>query len=277
MTPRSWLFVPGNSPHMMEKARNAGADALILDLEDAVAGSEKPAARSAVADFLATRPKVTCHVRVNALDTGLTADDVAAVRSAADGFVLPKCEGPDDLKALASLTGGAPMLAIATETVRAVRALMTDDWTHPALAGLAWGAEDLAADLGASVNRDDAGTYLSPFRMARDAMLFAARAAGVAAVDAVNTDFRNANALAAEARAAEAIGFTAKMAIHPGQVGPINDAFTPSPERVAWAERVVAAMAGSEGGVASVDGRMLDRPHLRQAEAILARASVRPG
>ncbi len=274
MTPRSWLFVPGHSARMMEKARGSGADALILDLEDAVAADAKPEARATVAAFLRDKPALPCFVRVNALDTGMTEADVAAVRERADGFVLPKCEGRADIAALAAMTGDAPILAIATETARGVRALMAEDWSHPALLGLAWGAEDLAADLGASANRDASGRYLSPFRLARDAMLFAARAARVAAVDAVHTDFRDAAGLAAEARAAETLGFAAKLAIHPAQIGPIHKAFTPAPERVAWARRVVSAMTGGQG-VAALDGRMLDRPHLRQAEAILERVGAK--
>ncbi|MGR3321143.1 MAG: HpcH/HpaI aldolase/citrate lyase family protein [Pseudooceanicola sp.] len=270
MTPRSWLFVPGHSARMMDKARDSGADALILDLEDAVAPESKPAAREAVAAFLAVKPAIPCYVRVNALDTGLTEADVAAVHGRADGYVLPKCEGTGDVAALIGRTGMAPVLAIATETARAVRALLAEDWTHPALVGLAWGAEDLAADMGATANRDESGRYLSPFTLARDAMLFAAKAAGIAAVDAVFTDFRDGAGLSAEARAAETLGFAGKLAIHPAQIPPIHDAFTPSPERIAWARRVIAAM-DAQSGVASLDGQMLDRPHLRQAEAILAR------
>lgn len=271
-TPRSWLFVPGSSARMMDKAAGAGADALILDLEDAVAPAKKPEARATVAAFLAAKPATTCFVRVNALSTGLAEADVTALRSLAAGFVLPKCEGPRDLDSLAELTGGAPVLAIATETIRAVRALMSQDWRHPTLCGLAWGAEDLAADLGASANRGSDGAYLSPFILARDAMLFAAKAAGVAAVDAVHTAIRDTDALLAEAKAAEAIGFTAKLAIHPGQIAAIHTAFTPTPERVDWARRVCAALDAAGGGVATLDGVMLDLPHRRQAEAILARA-----
>lgn len=272
MAPRSWLFVPGSSARMMQKALASGADALILDLEDAVAPEAKSSARETVATFLETAPTLPCYVRVNALSTGMTAADVAIALGRVAGFVLPKCEGPRDLDALADLTGGAPVLAIATETVRAVRALMTEDWRHPTLTGLAWGAEDLAADLGATANRAGDGSYLSPFVMARDAMLFAAKAASVSAVDTVFTDIRDADGLLAEARAAETVGFTAKMAIHPAQIAPIHAAFTPSPERIVWARRVVAALDAAEGGVATLDGAMLDRPHLRQAEAILARS-----
>ncbi|MFD2855270.1 HpcH/HpaI aldolase/citrate lyase family protein [Seohaeicola zhoushanensis] len=139
MIPRSWLFVPGSSARMMQKALGSGADALILDLEDAVAPVDKAAARETVAAFLDTAPAIPCYIRVNALSTGMTETDVAAVRGKVTGFVLPKCEGARDLDALAALTGGAPVLAIATETVRAVRALQSEDWSHPTLLGLAWG------------------------------------------------------------------------------------------------------------------------------------------
>lgn len=276
MTPRSWLFVPGSSAKMMRKALASGADALILDLEDAVAPGDKEAARVTVAEFLgAGEGRMPCFVRVNALDTRLTGDDVAAVRDRADGFVLPKCEGPADLARLASLTHEAPILAIATETARAVRSLMAEDWRHPALCGMAWGGEDLAADFGATANRDAAGRYLSPFRLARDAMLIAAKAAGVPAVDAVWTDFRDTDGLLAEALEAETVGFTSKLAIHPAQIAPIHAAFTPTPDRIEWARQVVAAFRNAGGGVASLDGKMIDRPHLTQAEAILARSNLR--
>lgn len=274
MTPRSWLFVPGDSARMMQKADGAGADALILDLEDAVTLSEKPAARDAVGSFLASGPKTPCFVRVNALSTGLTAADVAAVRGRVAGFVLPKCEGRHDLDTLATLTDGAPVMAIATETARAVRALMSLDWSHPTLCGMAWGAEDLAADLGAMTNRGADGAYLSPFILARDAMLFAAKAAEVPAIDAVFTAIQDTGGLLTEARGAEAIGFTGKMAIHPAQIAPIHAAFTPTPERIDWAQRVLAAMQDAQGGVAVLDGAMLDQPHFRQAEAILARTRL---
>lgn len=275
MTPRSWLFVPGSSARMMEKALTSGADALILDLEDAVAPDAKAAARDTVSAFLDGARSVPCYVRVNALSTGLTKQDIAAVRGRVAGYVLPKCEGPRDLDALAGLTYAAPVLAIATETARAVRALMAEDWSHPTLCGLAWGAEDLAADLGATTNRGADGAYLSPCILARDAMLIAAKAAAVPAIDAVHTAIRDTEGLAAEAKAAELIGFTGKLAIHPGQVAPIHVAFTPSAERIDWARRVIAALANAKGGVATLNGAMLDRPHLRQAEAILARAHLR--
>lgn len=277
MIPRSWLFVPGSSARMMQKALGSGADALILDLEDAVAPVDKAAARETVAAFLDTAPAIPCYIRVNALSTGMTETDVAAVRGKVTGFVLPKCEGARDLDALAALTGGAPVLAIATETVRAVRALQSEDWSHPTLLGLAWGAEDLAADLGATANRGADGTYLSPFLFARDAMLYAAKAAGVTAIDAVRTDIHDAEGLLAEARAAEQVGFEGKMAIHPTQIAPIHSAFTPTPDRIDWARRVLAALQTAGGGAAQLDGQMLDNPHRIQAEKILSRGGATAG
>ncbi|CAM4123090.1 HpcH/HpaI aldolase/citrate lyase family protein [Palleronia rufa] len=278
MAYRSWLFVPGDSMAKMEKAAGSEADALILDLEDSVAAGAKPAAREAAAAFLGRPAPMARFVRVNALDTGLAEADVAAVQPAQpDGYVLPKCAGPEDVETLARLidaggTGGQPILPIATETPRAVQALMARDWTHPRLVGLSWGAEDLAAELGALSNKDAKGRFHSPFVLARDAMLMAARAAGVPAIDTVYTDFRDPGGLDAEARAALEVGFAGKLAIHPAQCATINQTFTPSEDSLAWARAVVAAMEAAGGGVAQLHGRMLDQPHLKQARALLARA-----
>lgn len=277
MTYRSWLFVPGDSERKIAKSAGTQADALILDLEDAVAPDAKPAARQTVAAALAEPAGTPRFVRLNALDTGMTEADLAAVHGARpDGYVLPKCEGRDDLEALSRMIeaaggGDQPILAIATETARAVQRLMSTDWSHPRLIGLAWGAEDLSADLGAFSARDAEGRYRGPFRLARDAMLLAAKAAGVAAVDAPFTDFRDEAGLVGESEAALAVGFGAKLAIHPAQAGPINRAFTPTEAQADWARAVIDAMEAAGGGVAQLDGRMLDQPHLKQARAILAR------
>ncbi len=270
--PRSWLFVPGDNARMMEKALTSGADALILDLEDAVKPESKSMARQTVAQFLGRKRSIPCFVRVNALETGQTAEDVTALAHAPDGIVLPKCEGPKDIARLTEMTGDLPVLAIATETVRAVHALLADDWSHPHLLGMAWGGEDLAADLDATANRDASGHYYSPFLFARDAMLFAAKLAGVAAVDAVYTDFLDPAGHLAEARSGAAVGFSGKLAIHPAQIPAIHQAYTPSDVQVAWAQKVIATIAASGSGIAQLDGQMLDRPHLRRATAILKRA-----
>lgn len=276
MSALSWLFVPGNDARKMARAAQSGADALILDLEDAVAPGDKGSARKLVAQALRSPAPVPRWVRINALDTGLAEDDLGAVLPAGPaGIMLPKCEGPDDLdqlEALMRMQGGTlPIVAIATESVRALRRLMRQNWAHPLLHALAWGGEDLAADLGASCNRGPDGRYLGPFALARDMVLLAAHEAGVPALDAVYTDFRDAAGLRAEAGEAAALGFGGKMAIHPEQIGVIQQAFIPDAARVDWAHRVIAAMAS--GGVAQLDGTMLDQPHLRQARRILALAA----
>jgi len=275
---RSYLFVPGDSARKQVKALDSGADALILDLEDSVAPDQKVAARTQTTAFLANGAPMARFVRVNALDTGLTGDDVAACAALRpDGYVLPKCEGPDDIAALADLIvrAGGPadvrILVIATETVRAVRRLMRLDWTHPNLAALTWGAEDLSTDLGALTNRDANGGYLGPFALAREVALFAAKEAGAAAVDTVFTNFADMDGLRAEADAAFIAGFDGKMAIHPAQVPVINAAFAPTDAQVAHARAVVAAM--QDAGVARLGGQMLDQPHLAQARRILALAA----
>jgi citrate lyase subunit beta/citryl-CoA lyase len=278
MSYRSYLFVPADSPSKFAKGEASGADALILDLEDSVAADAKDAARDILAEYLDRPAETARFVRLNALDSGLTELDVAAtIRQRPDGFVLPKCNGPDDIAALALLIdqyGGDDQIAImviATETVRAVRSLMRQDWSHPRLSALTWGGEDLSADMGAYSNRvQEGGGYASPFLMARDLTLFAALEAQVAPVDAVFTRFKDIDGLTREAGAARALGFTGKMAIHPAQVPVINTAFTPSDADVDWANRVIDAFDSPGAGVARLNGEMLDAPHRKRAKAILA-------
>ena len=275
---RSYLFVPGDSARKQAKSRGTGADALILDLEDSVAPEAKDAARATTAAFLAEGAPMARLVRVNALSTGRTADDIAATAPGRpDGYVLPKCEGRDDIAAAAAMIAeagsGAPIMVIATETARAVRGLMSADWAHDALGAMAWGAEDLAADLGALSNRSGDGTFRPPFALARTLALLAAKDAGVAAIDGPFTGIGDTEGLRAEAEAAFAMGFDGKLAIHPAQVAVINAAFTPSEAAVAHARAVTEAMDGS--GVASLNGQMLDQPHLLQAQRILRLADRR--
>lgn len=289
---RSYLFVPGDSEHKLQKAMSAGADALILDLEDSVSLARKEAARAIVARFLAdavaTGARPQFLVRVNALSTGLTDGDLAAVVAAApDGILLPKSSGGADIQHLATLLavheaeGGRPqgatgIHALMTESAVGVFNAGTYASKTDRLRTLSWGAEDLAADIGASSNRDEGGAHTDVFRLARSLTLLGAAAAGVEAVDTVFTDIKALDALEAECIAAVRDGFSGKMAIHPGQVAIINRVFTPSSESVAHARRVVATFeaAGADAGVLSLDGQMIDRPHLRQAERILARAKA---
>lgn len=286
---RSFLFVPADSQRKIDKSREALADALILDLEDAVAPARKEEARGLVRAALARpRGRQQLFVRVNAFDTGLLPLDLAAAMAGRpDGIVLPKCAGGEDVRRLAHMLDGAEavlglpagstrIVAVATETPQAVLSMAGYAGCSPRLWGLMWGGEDLAGALGAGANRE-AGGYRSPFRLARDLCLLGAAAAGVVAIDAVFTDVHDSAGLQHEATQARIDGFGAKAAIHPAQCGPIHAAFTPGAEELAWARAVLAALAAAGDGVALLDGRMLDRPHGVQAQRILARAAAVEG
>jgi citrate lyase subunit beta/citryl-CoA lyase len=273
---RSLLFVPGDRPDRMEKALRAGADALILDLEDAVPPAAKAEARRAVAAFLAANSQARIWVRVNPLDSPENEKDLIAVLPAhPDGIVLPKAEGGGSVAELArrlSERGNvtAQILAIATETPAAMFQLGTYGGAKR-LAGLTWGAEDLPAAIGAFASREEDGGYTPPYELARSLCLFGAAAAGVAPIETVYPAYKDLDGLAAYAARARRDGFTGMMAIHPGQVAVINTAFTPSEAELAHAGAVVAAFeANPEAGALSLDGRMIDRPHLIQAQRILA-------
>ena len=290
---RSWLFIPGDSEKKLGKGDACDADALILDLEDAVTAANKVAARSLVATFLQTRPKparrAQLWVRINPLGTPLAlADLVAVVAAAPDGVVLPKADGPEDvatlshyldaLEAQAGLPGGAiRILPVVTETAAAPFHL--GDYARfslPRLAGLTWGAEDLSAAIGASTNLDSAGGWAWTYRMARSLTLLAAHAAGVAAIETLYADFRDGEGLLHACQAARAEGFSGRLAIHPDQVANINAGFTPSEAELAYARRIVAAFAAAPGvGTVGLDGKMIDRPHLVQAERLLAHHDLR--
>lgn len=279
---RSLLFVPGDSPRKFDKAKASGADALILDLEDSVAPPAKAAARGTVRDMLAAPADgQPLWVRVNALDTGLIEADLDAVVPLAPfGIMLPKCRGGGDVRALAALlatreagaglpAGAIRVLPVATETGAAMFGLGTYAGSGPRLWGLTWGSEDLAADLGAVTNTHE-GRLTEPYRLARSMVLFGAAAAGVRAFDTVCTDLTDPGVAAREAADARRDGFVGKMAIHPAHVAPINAAFTPDAAELAFARRIVEAFAAHpDSGAFRLDGRMVDRPHLRAARRIL--------
>ena len=285
---RSLLFVPGDSARKLEKGLGSGADALIIDLEDSVALSAKEEARRITAGFLkeaagqAGRPRL--FVRVNGLTTGLTDADLDGVMAGGpDGIVLPKTIGGTDVSHLGAKLavreaefdledGRTRIVAIATENARGVFALGTFGGASHRLQAITWGGEDLSADIGAEANRDERGLYTDPYRLARAMTLLGAAAAEVDAVDSVYTNFRDMEGLAAECREARRDGFVAKMAIHPAQVSVINETFTPSEDALAKARAVVAAFEQNPGaGVVGIEGEMLDRPHLKRAERVLAR------
>ena len=273
---RSLLFVPGDRPDRMEKALKSGADALILDLEDSVAPAARAEARRAVAGFLDANSQARLWVRVNPLDGAEIDRDLDAVLSAhPDGIVLPKAEGGASVAELAQrLTARgnatAMILAIATETPASIFALGSYGGAKR-LAGLTWGAEDLPAAIGAATSREEDGRFTPPYELARSLCLFGAAAAGVASIETVYPAFRDRDGLAAYAGRARRDGFTGMMAIHPDQIAPINAAFTPSEAEIAHARAVVAAFEDRpDAGALALDGRMIDRPHLIQAQRILA-------
>ena len=275
---RSLLFVPGDRPDRMEKALGSGADALILDLEDAVAPAAKPEARRNVHAFVDAHPEANLWVRINPLDGPDAERDLDAVLSARpDGIVLPKAEGGGSVSELARrLTdrgnATAQILAIATETPAAIFQLGSYGGVRR-LAGLTWGAEDLPAAIGASTSREEDGSFTAPYEIARALCLFGAAAAGVAPIETVYPAFRDLDGLGRYAARARRDGFAGMMAIHPTQVPVINDAFTPTEAEIAHARAVVAAFAANPGaGALSLEGRMIDRPHLIQAQRILAAA-----
>lgn len=279
---RSLLFVPGDRPERFAKAAASGADAIILDLEDSVSLANKDAARHAIADYLVAEREVITLVRVNPLDGHLTAADVAAIIAARpDAIMLPKAEGVPSIAQLdtilrsksASDASLPPILPIATETAAAIFTLGSYREAKDRLLGLTWGAEDLPAAIGATTSREADGGYTAPYDVARALTLFAAHAAGVAAIDTVFPAIKDEAGLAAYAARARRDGFTGMMAIHPSQVAGINAAFTPSADEVARAQAIVDAFAAQPGvGVLQVDGKMVDAPHLKQAKHILSLA-----
>lgn len=277
---RSLLFVPGDRPERMRKALGSGADALILDLEDSVAIGAKAGARKEVAAFLneAADSEVMLFVRVNPLDGGLTDADLdAVIEGRPAGIMLPKAEGAASIRDLDERLrkrgeDRALILPIATETPKAIFRLGEYGDVPDRLAGLTWGAEDLPAAIGALSARHADGSYTPPYEIARALTLFAARAADVAPIETVYPAIRDLDGLAAYAQRGARDGFLGMMAVHPDQVPVINAAFTPSEEEIARAQAVVDAFAANPGaGVLTLDGKMIDRPHLKKAQALLAR------
>jgi citrate lyase subunit beta/citryl-CoA lyase len=272
--PRSWLFVPADSEKKIMKALDSEADAIIFDLEDSVA----PAMKSVARELLKNIPKRSggplWWVRVNPLGSEFHKDDMDVLGIAdIHGIVLPKAESGADIAELAFRTGNIPIHAIVTETAASLFGLLSYRQPGSPLAAMSWGAEDLSAALGASSKYDDNGELAFTYKLARSLCLASAVAAGVQPVDGVFADFRDEAGLRTEAEAARAEGFTGKLAIHPAQVPVINAAFTPSADEVKHAEAVVAAFeAQPDAGVLSVDGKMVDRPHLVQARRILERS-----
>ena len=294
---RSMLFVPADSERKIAKGLASTADALILDLEDSVGPDNKPTARRMAVEVLSsaqahsTAAAKKLFVRMNALDTPHALQDLAAVvRAKPYGIMVPKTRGGDDARLVSNyLTaleareglpqGGITILPIATETGAAMFGLGTyHSPAIPRLAGLTWGAEDLAADVGAMGNRGANGRYTPAFELARTLCVLGATAASTIALDGVYTDFRDMKGLEEEALEGLQMGYSGKMAIHPDQIEVINRVFTPTPESLQWANKVLAAFAANPGaGVLNMDGKMVDIPHFKAATRILARSKAASG
>jgi len=277
---RSYLFVPADSERKMARVMDAGADAVILDLEDSVAADARPAARESAREFLVNKSNI--WVRINPIDTDDAVADLEAVMpSAPAGIVLPKPRSAADVVLLAARldeleaanglgAGQTRIISICTERPEALFALGSYAAATQRLTGLSWGAEDLSAAVGATANRHENGNWLPPYELARSLCLFAAAAAEVTAIDTVYTDFRDSEGLARYAGNARRDGFSGMLAIHPGQVKIINQAFAPTAAELEWAERIVTAFEENpNAGTIGMDGKMIDRPHLVQAKRIV--------
>ena len=286
MMPRAMLFVPGDSERKLAKALGTDADALILDLEDSVAPENRPAGRGIVRAALDAPRTKGAWVRISPVGTADALADLAAiVGGRPDGIVLPKADSDADVRRLGHyLTalearegveiGAIKVLVVATETGASMFGLGSYSPATPRLAGLTWGAEDLAAAVGAAANSDDCGLLTPLFQMARGLCLAASAAADVAAIDTAHMGLDDADDLRRVCRAARRDGFVGKLAIHPAQVPVILDAFTPTLGELDHAQRVIEAFAAEPTGVARLDGKMIDIAHLKQARRVLGLAGV---
>ena len=285
---RSMLFVPGDSERKLAKGESSGADALVLDLEDSVPADRLASARAMVREYLGShrdrtrrnygsasiRFQPTRRWRISPLSPGALPTAFCCPRpaprtmSSSPAITCRRWRSGKDCR-----PASIRIFAVATETPAALFTMGSFAGCSPRLAGLTWGAEDLSAALGAASNRDEKGELEFTYRLARSLCLAAAVAANVQPLDTVFVDFRDSEGLRAESRAALRAGFTGKIAIHPDQVPIINEAFTPTAEDVAHARRVIEAFAAGAGTVA-LDGKMLDMPHLKQAQRVLAMAAT---
>lgn len=279
MIRRSVLFSPGDKPELLYKAAESGADTIVFDLEDAVAPARKQHAREAVSAVLCDPsfvPAPEVCVRVNGTDE-LETEDIEAITAGdaqVDAVMIPNVESPDDIDRITDLLRDngcvLPIIALC-ESAAGVLSAAEIAATDP-VSALGFGAEDLTADIGATrTEGDDEVSY------ARQHVVLAASAAGIDAIDSPCTAITDTDRVADETALARRLGYDGKMAIHPDQVGMINEAFTPDSEDVAWAKKVLAAAEGAEAhdrGVFRVDDEMIDAPLIERAERILERHQV---
>ena len=287
---RSWLFVPGDSERKLAKGRGNPADALILDLEDAVSDDRQDQARAMTCAFLKDNPdrsQQKLWVRVNPLDHDFSLPDLAAIMPGApDGIVLPKVYSAAEVNRMADFLlaleareglglGSTKILSVATETAASLLTFHTylDNVTNR-LTALTWGGEDLAAALGASDNQHPtSGDYDDPYLYAKSMCLATSRAIDAQPVGCVWVNFRDLEGLKNDCLRDRRSGFIGKIAIHPDQSDIINRAFTPSEDEIAYSQKVVDLFEQNPGmGTVGLDGKMLDMPHLKQARNVLALA-----
>ena len=282
---RSWMFVPGDKPRFLAKAATSEADVVLLDLEDGVLPGEKPAARGLVAAAVA-QPEFAPirYARINARSTPWFADDVdAVVRPGLAGICLPKVEHPDEVRDLAArlepletgygLPVGSVAIVAAVESAAALLAAPAIALAHERVAGLIFGGEDFALDIGLGTARTDEAAEMLH---ARSSMVIAAHAAKILSIDGVFPDLDDPDGMDADTKQARRLGFTSKSTFNPRQVAEINRIFAPQPDEVAYARRVVDAFqSAQQRGDASVavGGQLVDLPIVRRAERTLALAS----
>lgn len=289
---KSFLFVPGDSEKKLAKASESEAEALILDLEDSVSLTQKSYARQTVLNYLKAHPihmrTKQIWVRINCLDHSEASEDLCAViEGHPNGIFQPKANGPKDVERLSHYldiletqhnlpSGYTHIIPIVTETAAAPFNLAKYTQIHlPRLYALTWGAEDLGTALGASHNQNTDGQFFDAFRLARSLCLLAAHASNLHAIETVYTDFHNIQGLKTHSIQSYAEGFCGRLAIHPVQIATINAAFSPSASMIKQAQDIIKAFdQAGEHGVIALDGKMLDRPHLKQARYILAQAGL---
>lgn len=260
----SLLFVPASRPERYAKALEAGADGVIIDLEDAVAPAEKDSARASLAAWL--DPAHPVLVRINAANTPwFVADLELLARPGVRAVVLPKAEHADDVEVASRAGNGLLVLPLIESALGFERRMALAHADH--VERLVFGQIDFQADMNMRCAEDE----LLPFR---SGLVLASRLAGIAApIDGPTTSFDDEAVLRTDAQRARRLGFGGKLCIHPRQVAVVNACFTPSADEVAWAKRVIAADAGAGGGAVAVDGKMVDRPVVLRAQAILADAA----
>jgi len=288
---RSAMFIPGSSEKMLEKAAGLNADLILFDLEDSVLRQNKEIARVLVASKIQElkadknfREKGRAlGVRINDLSSGYSLADIKAVLpSKPDLIVLPKVESGDDLNKIDAMlteaetqSASIKLIVLAAETPKSLFQLDSIENVSNRLTGISWGAEDLASELGAAKGRDDSGAWLAPLQLAQSLCLAKARDLGVQPLDTVYPDVKNTEGLRNECLTAKQMGYSGKLAIHPAQIEIINEVFSSSKEELEYAKRLIKLFAANPNkGALQMDGKMVDIPHLRAAERLLAKNRI---